>query len=71
MPTPEINISALPDRAPLAYRVYKWLVIIRFLATSTALIGLIVTALPYLGAPDYGSRAADNGFWCADFNTGT
>jgi 1-acyl-sn-glycerol-3-phosphate acyltransferase len=56
MPTSDINISAMPDRPPLAYRVYKWLVIIPFLGASTVLIGLIVTALSYLGAPDFASR---------------
>ena len=46
----------MPDRAPLTYRVYKWLVIIPFLALSAALIGLAVTALSYLGAPTFESR---------------
>jgi hypothetical protein len=68
--TSDINTSAIPDRAPLAYRAYKWLVIIPFLVVSTTLIGLIVAALPYPGAPDFAFQADKFGFYCVDFNSG-
>jgi len=56
MHTSNSSDSNASGHVSLAYRVYKWLVIIPFLAASTALIGLIVICLSYLGAPDFASR---------------
>lgn len=56
MQTSDVNASTVPERASLAYRIYKWLVIIPFLGASTTLIGIIITCLSYLGAPDFASR---------------
>jgi 1-acyl-sn-glycerol-3-phosphate acyltransferase len=56
MQTSDVSALTVPERASLAYRVYKWLVIIPFLGASTTLIGIIITCLSYLGAPDFASR---------------
>jgi 1-acyl-sn-glycerol-3-phosphate acyltransferase len=68
MQTPDITAFTAQRQPSLGYRIYKWLVVMPFLIISTTLIGIIITVLSYLGAPNFASRVFGT-LW-ARLNTG-